>query len=65
VNARFLPAVFQKGVDPDGVASAQEIPYEIPNLRVEFNRRIIRCSFPPRIWSARSGMVWQRRGSLA
>jgi len=38
VNARFLPAVFQKGVDPDGVASAQDIPYDIPNLRVEFNR---------------------------
>jgi CO/xanthine dehydrogenase Mo-binding subunit len=37
VNARFLPAVFQKGVDPDGVASAQDIPYDIPNLRVEFN----------------------------
>jgi isoquinoline 1-oxidoreductase beta subunit len=38
VNARFLPAVFQKGVDPDGVASAQDIPYDVPNLRVEFNR---------------------------
>jgi len=38
VNARFLPAVFQKGVDPDGVASAQDIPYHIPNLRMEFNR---------------------------
>jgi isoquinoline 1-oxidoreductase subunit beta len=38
VNARFLPAVFQKGVDPDGVAPAQDIPYDIPNLRVEFNR---------------------------
>jgi isoquinoline 1-oxidoreductase beta subunit len=38
VNARFLPAVFQKGVDPDGVNSAQDIPYDIPNSRVEFNR---------------------------
>ncbi len=38
VNARFLPTVFQKGVDPDGVASARDIPYDIPNLRVEFNR---------------------------
>src|SRR5579864_7624227 len=36
--ARFLPAFFQKGVDPDGVDSAQDIPYDIPNLRVEFNR---------------------------
>ena len=38
VMARFLPAFFQKGVDPDGVDSAQDIPYDIPNLRVEFNR---------------------------
>jgi isoquinoline 1-oxidoreductase beta subunit len=38
VNARFLPRVFQKGVDPDSVASGQDIPYDIPNLRVEFNR---------------------------
>ncbi len=38
VMARFLPPFFQKGVDPDGVDSAQDIPYDIPNLRVEFNR---------------------------
>ncbi len=38
VMAKFRPAVFQKGVDPDGVDSAQDIPYDIPNLRVEFNR---------------------------
>jgi isoquinoline 1-oxidoreductase subunit beta len=38
VIARFLPAGFQKGVDPDGVDSAQDIPYDIPNLLVEFNR---------------------------
>ena len=38
VMARFLPAFFQKGVDPDGVDSAQDIPYDIPNYRVEFNR---------------------------
>jgi len=25
-------------VDGDGVDSAQDIPYDIPNLRVEFNR---------------------------
>jgi isoquinoline 1-oxidoreductase beta subunit len=37
VMARFMPAVFQNGVDPDGVDSAQDVPYEIPNLRVEFN----------------------------
>jgi isoquinoline 1-oxidoreductase beta subunit len=38
VIARFLPPGFQKGVDPDGVDSARDIPYDIPNLRVEFNR---------------------------
>ena len=38
VMARFMPAFFQKGVDPDGVDSAQDIPYDIPNYRVEFNR---------------------------
>ena len=38
VIARFLPPAFQKGVDPDGVDSAQDIPYDIPNLHVEFNR---------------------------
>ena len=38
VMARFLPPFFQKGVDPDGVDSAQDIPYDIPNRRVEFNR---------------------------
>jgi isoquinoline 1-oxidoreductase beta subunit len=38
VIARWLPPAFQKGVDIDGVDSAQDIPYDIPNLRVEFNR---------------------------
>jgi len=38
IIARFLPPGFQKGVDPDGVDSAQNIPYDIPHLRVEFNR---------------------------
>jgi isoquinoline 1-oxidoreductase beta subunit len=38
VMARFAPPVFQKGVDPDGVDSAQDAPYDIPNFRVEFNR---------------------------
>src|SRR5271163_2417140 len=38
VNARFLPRVFQKGVDPDSVESAQNIAYDIANLLVEFNR---------------------------
>jgi isoquinoline 1-oxidoreductase beta subunit len=38
VMARFAPPFFQKGVDPDGVDSAQDVPYDIENFRVEFNR---------------------------
>lgn len=38
ILARWLPAAFAKGVDPDGVDSAVDVPYDIPNYRVEFNR---------------------------
>ena len=38
IMARWLPPAFQKGIDPDGVDGAVDIPYEIPNLRVEFVR---------------------------
>ena len=38
VMARWFPAGFQNGVDIDGVDSAIDIPYEIPNLHVEFVR---------------------------
>ena len=38
VLARWMPPAFQKGVDPDGMDSAADLPYDIPNLRVEFNR---------------------------
>jgi isoquinoline 1-oxidoreductase beta subunit len=38
VLARWAPPAFQKGVDPDGVDSASDIPYDIANLLVEFNR---------------------------
>jgi isoquinoline 1-oxidoreductase beta subunit len=38
IIARFLPDFFRNGLDPDGLESAQDIPYDIPNLRVEFNR---------------------------
>ncbi len=38
VMARFAPPIFQKGVNPDGVDSAQDVPYDIENLRVEFIR---------------------------
>jgi isoquinoline 1-oxidoreductase beta subunit len=38
VMARFAPPFFQKGVDPDGVDSAVDMPYDVPNMRVEFVR---------------------------
>jgi isoquinoline 1-oxidoreductase beta subunit len=38
VMARWFPAGFAKGVDIAGVDSAIDIPYEIPNLQVEFLR---------------------------
>lgn len=38
VMARWFPAGFDKGVDIDGVDSAIDMPYDIPNFRVEFAR---------------------------
>ena len=38
VLARWLPPAFQNGIDIDGVDSAVDTPYDIPNLRVEFVR---------------------------
>ena len=38
VMARWIPPFFQHGVDPDGVDSAQDIPYDIENRLIEFNR---------------------------
>jgi isoquinoline 1-oxidoreductase subunit beta len=38
VIARWLPPAFQKGIDIDAVDSAVDIPYEIPNLHVEYVR---------------------------
>jgi len=38
ILARWLPPAFQKGIDIDAVDSAVDIPYEIPNLRVEYVR---------------------------
>ncbi len=39
VMARWFPLGFQHGVDIDGVDSAIDEPYGIPNMRVEFVRR--------------------------
>jgi isoquinoline 1-oxidoreductase subunit beta len=37
--ARWFPAGYQQGVDIDGVDSAIDEPYDIPNFQVEFLRR--------------------------
>jgi isoquinoline 1-oxidoreductase beta subunit len=38
VIARWLPPAFQKGVDIDAVDSAADMPYDIPNIQVEYRR---------------------------
>ena len=38
IMARWLPPAFQKGIDVDGVDSAVDMPYDIPNMRVEYVR---------------------------
>src|SRR3984957_11755536 len=38
VMARWFPPGFQNGVDIDGVDSAIDMPYDIPNFHVEFQR---------------------------
>jgi isoquinoline 1-oxidoreductase subunit beta len=38
IMARWFPAAFQNGIDIDAVDSAIDIPYDIPNLQVEYVR---------------------------
>jgi isoquinoline 1-oxidoreductase subunit beta len=38
VIARWLPPAFQNGIDIDAVDSAVDMPYDIPNFRVEYVR---------------------------
>jgi isoquinoline 1-oxidoreductase beta subunit len=38
VLARWLPPAFQKGIDGDAVDSAVDMPYDIPNKRVDYVR---------------------------
>jgi isoquinoline 1-oxidoreductase subunit beta len=38
VIARWLPPAFQKGIDIDAVDGAVDIPYDIPNLHVDYVR---------------------------
>ena len=39
VMARFFPPLFKDGIDPDGVDGAIDMPYDVPNKRVEFLRQ--------------------------
>ncbi len=38
ILARWFPVAFQKGIDGDAIDSGADIPYDIPNLRVEYMR---------------------------
>jgi isoquinoline 1-oxidoreductase beta subunit len=38
VIARWIPPAFQKGIDIDAVDSAVDVPYDIPNLQIEYVR---------------------------
>jgi isoquinoline 1-oxidoreductase beta subunit len=38
VIARWLPPAFQKGLDIDAIDSAVDMPYDIPNIHVEYVR---------------------------
>ncbi len=38
IMARFAPDAVEDGVDPDAVEGARDIPYDVPNLRVEYVR---------------------------
>jgi isoquinoline 1-oxidoreductase beta subunit len=38
IIARWLPPAFQKGIDIDSIDSAADIPYDIPNLHVDYVR---------------------------
>jgi CO/xanthine dehydrogenase Mo-binding subunit len=38
ILARYLPAAFKDGIDPDGVDGAEQVLYDIPSIRVEFVR---------------------------
>jgi isoquinoline 1-oxidoreductase beta subunit len=38
IIARWLPPAFQKGIDIDAVDGAEDIPYDIPNIHVDYVR---------------------------
>src|SRR3954471_15347566 len=48
VIARWLPAAYQNGIDIDAVDSAVDLPYAIPNLRIQYVRseaKVVRTGF--------------------
>jgi isoquinoline 1-oxidoreductase beta subunit len=38
IMARFMPSAVKNGIDPDAVEGARDVPYAIPNVRVEYAR---------------------------
>jgi isoquinoline 1-oxidoreductase subunit beta len=38
IIARWLPPAFQKGIDIDAIDSAADMPYDVPNVHVEYVR---------------------------
>jgi isoquinoline 1-oxidoreductase subunit beta len=38
ILARWLPPAFQKGIDIDAIDSAVDMPYDVPNIHVEYMR---------------------------
>ncbi len=38
IMARFFPAAFKDGLDPDAIDGAAELPYEIPNFYLDYVR---------------------------
>jgi isoquinoline 1-oxidoreductase beta subunit len=48
IMARFAPAAFKNGIDTDAVEGARDLPYSIPNIRVEYVRH--EPPFPTAFW---------------
>ncbi|MGZ3276376.1 MAG: molybdopterin cofactor-binding domain-containing protein, partial [Caulobacteraceae bacterium] len=39
VMARYIPPAFQNGLDPDAVDGARDMPYDVPDVKVEYVRQ--------------------------
>lgn len=60
IMARFFPAAFKDGIDPDAVDGAIELPYELPNYHVEYVREEppgIRTAFWRGVGATRNAFV--------